>query len=200
MEEQKLVERLRKGQQWAFNQLVTTHQNRLLKIAFGITLDHEESLEIVQDVFLSVFENIDFFRQEASLASWLRRITINSCLNWKRKWKKRFRWHHDPIDFQTEARLTNESLKKNDPESLVREKQFEKKILDAIKILPEKLRVVFVLNNLEGLPYEEISKTLDIKMGTVRSRLHSARKKILDALEMSNNTNKKRGDGNGKKM
>ncbi len=200
MEEQKLVERLRKGQQWAFNQLVTTHQNRLLKIAFGITLDHEESLEIVQDVFLSVFENIDFFRQEASLASWLRRITINSCLNWKRKWKKRFRWHHDPIDFQTEARLTNESLKKNDPESLVREKQFEKKILNAIKILPEKLRVVFVLNNLEGLPYEEISKTLDIKMGTVRSRLHSARKKILDALEMSNNTNKKRGDGNGKKM
>jgi len=200
MEEQKLVERLRKGQQWAFNQLVTTHQNRLLKIAFGITLDHEESLEIVQDVFLSVFENIDFFRQEASLASWLRRITINSCLNWKRKWKKRFRWHHDPIDFQTEARLTNESFKKNDPESLVREKQFEKKILDAIKILPEKLRVVFVLNNLEGLPYEEISKTLDIKMGTVRSRLHSARKKILDALEMSNNTNKKRGDGNGKKM
>lgn len=200
MEEQKLVERLRKGQQWAFNQLVTTHQNRLLKIAFGITLDHEESLEIVQDVFLSVFENIDFFRQEASLASWLRRITINSCLNWKRKWKKRFRWHHDPIDFQTEARLTNESFKKNDPESLVREKQFEKKILNAIKILPEKLRVVFVLNNLEGLPYEEISKTLDIKMGTVRSRLHSARKKILDALEMSNNTNKKRGDGNGKKM
>ena len=200
MEEQKLVERLRKGQQWAFNQLVTTHQNRLLKIAFGITLDHEESLEIVQDVFLSVFENIDFFRQEASLASWLRRITINSCLNWKRKWKKRFRWHHDHIDFQTEARLTNESFKKNDPESLVREKQFEKKILDAIKILPEKLRVVFVLNNLEGLPYEEISKTLDIKMGTVRSRLHSARKKILDALEMSNNTNKKRGDGNGKKM
>ncbi len=185
IEEQELVERLRKGQQWAFNQLVTTHQNRLLKVAYSITLDHEESLEIVQDVFLSVFKNIHSFRQESSLAGWLRRITINSCLNWKRKWKRRFKWHHDPIDFQTEAKLTNESLKKNDPESLVREKQFEKKIMDAVKILPEKLRVVFVLNNLEGMPYEEISQTLDIKMGTVRSRLHAARKKILDSLETS---------------
>ncbi|MCF6246419.1 MAG: sigma-70 family RNA polymerase sigma factor [Desulfobacula sp.] len=185
IEEQDLVERLKKGQQWAFNQLVTAHQNRLLKIAYGITLDHEESLEIVQDVFLSVFKNINSFRQKASLAGWLRKITINSCLNWKRKWKRRFRWHHDPIDFQTEAKLTNESVKKNDPESLVREKQFEKKVMDATKLLPEKLRVVFVLNNLEGLPYQEISKTLNIKMGTVRSRLHSARKKILDSLNLN---------------
>ena len=182
-DEQQLVERLIKGQQWAFNQLVATYQERLLKIAYGITLDREEAMEIVQDVFVSVFKNIASFRQEASLATWLRRITINQCLNWKRKWKRRFRWHHDPIDFQTETKLNRDSQKKNDPETLFREKEFEKKIMDAVKTLPEKLRAVFVLNNLEGLTYEQIAKTLDIKIGTVRSRLHAARKKILDSLE-----------------
>lgn len=182
-DEQQLIERLKKGQQWAFNQLVTQHQERLLKIAYGITLDHEESMEVVQDVFVSVFKNIKNFRQEASLATWLRRITINHCLNWKRKWKRRFKWQHDPIDFQTEKKMTQESPVSHSPETLFREKQFEKKIMDTVKTLPEKLRVVFVLNNLEGLSYEEIADTLDIKMGTVRSRVHSARQKILDSLE-----------------
>jgi len=182
-EEQQLVERLIKGQEWAFNQLITTYQERLLKIAYSITLDHEEAQEIVQDVFVSVFKSIKSFRKEASLATWLRRITINHSLNWKRKWKRRFRWHHDPIDFKTETMLTNNTHQKSDPETLIREKEFEKKIMDTIKTLPEKLRVVFALNNLEGLTYEQIATTLDINIGTVRSRLHSARKKIMDSLE-----------------
>lgn len=182
-DEQQLVERLIKGQKWAFNQLVEAYRERLLKIAYGITLDREESLEIVQDVFVSVYKNIPSFRRESSLATWLRKITINQCLNWKRKWKRRFRWHHDPIDFRTEAGLADNTPHKNDPESLIREKEFEKKIMDTIKTLPEKLRVVFVLNNLEGLSYDQIAATLDIKIGTVRSRLHAARKKVLDSLE-----------------
>ena len=93
--EQDLVERLKKGQQWAFNVLVNQYQDRLLKIAYGITLDREDSLEIVQDVFVSVYKNIQSFRQDSSLATWLRKITINQCLNWKRKWKRRFKWNHE---------------------------------------------------------------------------------------------------------
>lgn len=182
-DEDRLVERLRKGQQWAFNQLVNQYQERLLKIAYGITLDQEEAREIVQDVFVSVFKNIATFRQDASLATWLRRITVNHALNWKRKWKRRFRWHHDPIDFKTETSINGTSMMKNDPETLVREKQFEENIMSAIKQLPEKLRVVFALNNLEGMTYEQIATTLQINIGTVRSRLHTARKKVLDSLD-----------------
>jgi len=94
IDEPDLVKRLKKGQPWAFNILVARYQSRLLKIAYGITLDREDSLEIVQDVFISAFKNIQTFRQEASLATWLRKITINQCLNWKRKWKRRFKWSH----------------------------------------------------------------------------------------------------------
>lgn len=186
IDEPQLVERLKKGQEWAFNQLVNTFQDRMLRIAYGITLDQEESMEIVQDVFVSVFKNIKNFRQESSLATWLRRITINHALNWKRKWKRRFKWHHDPIDYKTETLLTRESVKTHDPESLIREKQFESAVMEAVKALPEKLRAAFVLNNLEGMTYEQIAQTLDINIGTVRSRLYAARKKVMDSLETNN--------------
>jgi RNA polymerase sigma-70 factor (ECF subfamily) len=182
IDEQDLIERLKKGQPWAFNQLVNRYQKRLLKIAYGITLDQEESLEIVQDVFVSVFKNIHTFRQEAKLATWLRKITINHCLNWKRKWKRRFKWHHDPIESETDYSLVNESRKRGNPEMLYREKQFEANLMKAVKQLPEKTRLVFVLNTFEGLSYEEIANTLDIKKGTVSSRLHNARNQLTKLL------------------
>ena len=182
IDEQDLVERLQKGQQWAFNILVNTYQNRLLKIAYGITLDREDSMEIVQDVFISVFKNIRTFRQESSLATWLRKITINHCLNWKRKWKRRFKWDHKSIDSENSKNLFKEN---NNPEMLYREKQSEKNIMTAIKKLPEKIRLVFVLNAFEGLSYEEISETLNIRKGTVSSRLHFARKNLINFLELS---------------
>ena len=185
IDEQDLVERLKKGQQWAFNVLVNRYQGRLLKIAYGITLDHEDSLEVVQDVFISVFKNIQTFRQDASLATWLRKITINQCLNWNRRWKTRFKWSHESIASENDKTLFEENKKKNDPETLYKGKQFEKNIMQAIKTLPEKIRVVFVLNAFEGLSYEEISKTLNIKKGTVSSRLHFARKNLINSLELN---------------
>ena len=68
---------------------------------------------------------------------------------------------------------------------LFREKQFEKKLMAAIKTLPEKIRLVFVLNAFEGLSYKEIAKILHIKKGTVSSRLHFARKNLINSLELS---------------
>ena len=153
-----LVERLKKGQQWAFDVLVKQYQNRLLKIAYGITLDREDSLEVVQDVFISVFKNIHTFRQDASLSTWLRKITINQCLNWKRKWKRKFKWNHESIESENDQNLFEANIKSNDPEILYRKKQFEKNLMKLIKKLPEKTRMVLVLNAFEGLSYEEIAK------------------------------------------
>ncbi len=188
--EQDLVTRLQKGQEWAFNVLVDSYQDRLLRIAYGITLDHEDSIEVVQDVFVIVFKKIHTFRQDASLATWLRKITVNQCLNWKRKWKRRFKWSHDSLESNNGKSLLNDknlygnSMKSHDPEILYQEKQLENNLKKAVKKLPEKLRVVFVLNSFEGLSYEQIAKTLDIKKGTVSSRLYWARKNLMESLGM----------------
>mgnify|MGYP002640554859 FL=1 len=182
IEEQELVERLKKGQQWAYKVLVTRYQDRLLKIAYGITLDMEESREVVQDVFVSVFKHIHGFRGEAGLWGWLRKITINACLNWKRKWTRRFRWHHTSLVPENDHLLYATQKNNATPESILGEKEGETKMIRAIHKLPEKNRLVFVLNTLEGLSYEEIAQTLKIRKGTVASRLFNARKQILASL------------------
>lgn len=182
IEEQELVERLKKGQQWAYQVLVTRYQDRLLKIAYGITLDMEESREVVQDVFVSVFKHIHSFREEAGLWGWLRRITINACLNWKRKWKRRFKWHHTSLEPDNNHLLYGAQKDSATPESILGEKEGETNLVRAIHKLPEKNRLVFVLNTLEELSYEEIAQTLKIRKGTVASRLFHARKQILASL------------------
>lgn len=177
-DEQDLVEQLKQGQKQAFDILVNTFQKRLLKVAYGITLDQEESREIVQDVFTTVFRQIHSFRQDAMLYTWLRKITVNHCLNWKRRWKRRFRWHHDPITTENDSTLSKEDSSMDTPETLMQKKQFRDRLMEAVKGLPEKTRVVFVLYALEGLSYEEIAGFLHIRKGTVASRLYHARKQV----------------------
>jgi RNA polymerase sigma-70 factor (ECF subfamily) len=181
--EQDLVERLKNGQKQAFNQLVSSYQERLFKLAYGITLDREDSLEVVQDVFLSVYHHIQTFRQDSSLATWLRKITLHHCLNWKRKWKRRFKWHHQSLEQENDFEPAEEIF--NDPERLFREKQLEGALMMEIQALPEKIRLVFVLNAIEGLSYDEIAELLNIKKGTVSSRLHLARKSLINSLELN---------------
>ncbi|MFN2356791.1 MAG: RNA polymerase sigma factor [Desulfotignum sp.] len=182
-DEQDLVEQLKQGRKQAFDILVNRFQKRLLKVAYGITLDQEESREIVQDVFTTVFRQIHSFRQDATLYTWLRKITINHCLNWKRKWKRRFRWHHDPITFENERIISRENTQMDTPETLMQKKQFRNRLMDAVKTLPEKTRVVFVLYALEDLSYEEIADFLHIRKGTVASRLYNARKQVTFVLK-----------------
>jgi RNA polymerase sigma-70 factor (ECF subfamily) len=190
MDEQNLVEQLRQGDKKAFTVLVNTFQKRLLKVAYGITLDPEESREIVQDVFITVFRQIHSFRQEATLHTWLRKMTVNHCLNWKRRWKRRFRWHHDPITMENDPGLSQEDAPMDNPETLIQKKQFRDGLMAAVRQLPEKTRTVFVLYALEGLSYEEIADFLQIRRGTVASRLYHARKQVAQVLNSKKNQEK----------
>jgi RNA polymerase sigma-70 factor (ECF subfamily) len=182
--EQDLVDRLKKGQEWAFNQLVKSYQESLLKVAYSITMDTEESLEVVQDVFVSAHKHIATFRQDASLKTWLRKITVNHCLNWKRKWKRRFKWHHQPLSSDADTALFDLNQKSDTPETMIEKKQMAHHLMNEVKRLPEKLRLVFVLSTFERLSYQEIGDMLDIKKGTVSSRLHTARTLLLKKVSL----------------
>ncbi|MDD9303726.1 MAG: RNA polymerase sigma factor [Desulfobacter sp.] len=183
IDEPALIEGLEQGRTWACNALVFNYQDRLLKIAYGITLDHEESREIVQDVFVSAMGSIKNFRGESGLGSWLRKITLNACLNWKRKWKRRFKWHHTSLGPETEFLTYDKAFQGHTPETELKAKQEQMRLVQAVQALPEPLRVVFVLSTLEGLSYQQISAELKIKEGTVSSRLYRARKTIVNGLK-----------------
>ena len=175
-----MVASLKQGREEAFRVLIQRYKARLFSVAYGMTLDREESLDIVQDVFLKVYEKIYGFREESKLSTWLYRVTVNQCLNWRRRWKRRFRWHHQPTD---EANGHEELGTGDDhPETLYQNKELEQAFWDQFRQLPSEARAVLVLKEFESLSYDEIAEALNIKTGTVSSRLFYARKKLREGL------------------
>ncbi|PIE66838.1 MAG: RNA polymerase subunit sigma [Deltaproteobacteria bacterium] len=179
-----LVLRLQRGDEWAFQLLVRRFRQKLFAIAFGITLDAEESQDIVQEVFLQAYRCIASFKGDSSLATWLHRITVNRCLNWKRRWTRRFKWLHVSLDQQDDDAPPLKPVSDlPSPESRVQDAQTQAMIENALKMLPEQARVVFVLREIEGLSYADIAEVAGIKPGTVRSRLFNARKRLRSILQ-----------------
>ena len=181
--DEELVQRLQRGDEWAFQLLVRRFREKIFAIAFGITLDGEESQDIVQEVLLQVYRSIGNFRADASLATWLHRITVNRCLNWKRRWARRFKWLHVSTDRKDDHPPVEPESKLPSPETRMVDAQTRQQIDLALKHLPDQARTVFILRELEGLSYEEIADVTGVKLGTVRSRLFYARKRLKDYLQ-----------------
>ncbi|MBL7225869.1 MAG: sigma-70 family RNA polymerase sigma factor [Desulfobacteraceae bacterium] len=182
--EERLVALLKEGHEGAFRVLVREYQERLFNIACGITSDREESLDIVQEVFLKVHRYINStFDEKSKLYTWLYRITVNECLNWHKRWKRRFRRQHQPLETDEDGYLSELGTDDFAPDTLYQEKEFEKAFQEALKGLGKNARAVFVLKEVEGLSYDEISGILKIKRGTVSSRLCYARKNLRKSLE-----------------
>ena len=185
--EGRLVSLLKEGHEGAFRALVRQYRTRLFGIAYGITLDREESLDIVQEVFLKVHQKIHTFAEKSSLSTWLHRITVNQSLNWTRKWKRRFKWHHQPLERDESGDSVELGTDNHSPDSLYREKEFEKRFREGLEVLSEGPRAVFVLKEIEGLSYDEIAGILGIKRGTVSSRLFYAREVLRKTLKEYHN-------------
>ena len=181
--DQELILRLQRGDEWAFQLMVRRFRKKIFSIAFGITLDAEESQDIMQEVFLQVYRTIGDFRGDASLATWLHRITVNRSLNWKRRWARRFKWLHVSTDSTDGQPAVEPESDLPSPEIRVANAQTRRQIDNALKMLPDQARTVFVLREIEGLSYEEIADAIGIKLGTVRSRLFHARKRLKAILQ-----------------
>ncbi len=181
--DEELIGLLQRGDEWAFQLLVRRFRKKIFSIAFGITLDTEESQDIVQEVFLQVYRSIGNFRADASLSTWLHRITVNRCLNWKRRWSRRFKWLHVSTDNADNEPVIEAESDLPSPESRMASAQTRRQIDNALKMLPDQARTVFVLRELEDLTYEEIADATGVKLGTVRSRLFHARKRLKEILQ-----------------
>ncbi|OSZ78924.1 RNA polymerase subunit sigma [Chitinophagaceae bacterium IBVUCB1] len=154
----------------AFTQLVRKYQERLYWHIRRMVAEHEDTNDILQNVFIKVWKNLADFRQEANLYTWLYRIATNETLTWIEQQKRR----------ASAALPEQESAWSN---KLVAQKGYdanriEWKLQMAIQSLPEKQRVVFNLRYYDEMPYEEMAAVLDTSVGALKASYHHAVKKV----------------------
>jgi RNA polymerase sigma factor (sigma-70 family) len=189
-----LIERCLAGDGTAFDELVQRYQDMVFNLAFRLLGRHDESVDLSQEVFLQVYRKLGTFRRDASLRTWIYRIVINRVKNRQRWWKRRFgeMTAVSLDDIESNPSLANlssatagegTSIDLVAPDKALERKEIGQLLLDAIDRLPFSHRTILLLKEVEGLSYDEISSTLDLPLGTVKSRLARARQSLRDKLE-----------------
>jgi RNA polymerase sigma-70 factor (ECF subfamily) len=178
-----LVERVKAGDQAAFNTLVLKYQRRVVKLVSRYIRDPEEALDVSQEVFIRAYRAIGGFRGDSAFYTWLYRIAVNAAKNAigaaTRNPVEGGLDVDDPELGEVRRRMTDVGS----PERLLYTEELKQTINAAIDELPPELRRAIVLRELEGLSYEEIAHTMDCPVGTVRSRIFRAREAISRRIE-----------------
>lgn len=176
VDDQTLVERLQKGDSEAFEELVSRYENKVYRLAIKLTRNEALAEEVLQEVFLKIYEKIDTFRGEAALSSWIYRIAANACFA-KLNLEKRHQ-HADLEDTMPQAEQAMQERAESGletPDQPLLADEALSVISRAIERLPEDFRVVLTLRDVEGLSNEEVARVLELSVPAVKSRLHRAR-------------------------
>ncbi|HEX8293260.1 MAG TPA: sigma-70 family RNA polymerase sigma factor [Pyrinomonadaceae bacterium] len=189
--EEQFLERLRAGDAVAFNRLVEERHGDIYALLYRLTEDPEEARDLTQETFLQAFRHLASFRGDADLRTWLYRIAVNQARNRWRWWKRRRRDRTvsldapapDGFDAPLSARLAGDAGLDPERQALARERELA--LHAALQSLSRPYREVIVLRDIEGLSYEEVASTLDMNVGTVKSRLNRGRTELRRRLEGS---------------
>ncbi len=158
-----------------WEELVRDHGARVYRLAYRLTGNPHDAEDLTQDVFVRVFRSLHRF-QPGTFEGWLHRITTNLFLDGARRRQK--------IRFDGLADGSAERLPSSwpNPSDQLADADLDHDVAAALSALPPEFRAAVVLCDIEGLSYEEISQVLDIKIGTVRSRIHRGRAQLRSAL------------------
>jgi RNA polymerase sigma factor (sigma-70 family) len=160
----------------SWEEVVRTHSARVYRLAYRLTGDQYDAEDLTQEVFLRVFRSLSTY-QPGTFEGWLHRITTNLFLDQVRR-RRRIRFEGLADDAHERIPGTEPT-----PAQAFDDRHFDVDVQRALDALLPEFRVAVVLCDIEGLSYEEIAATLDIKLGTVRSRVHRGRARLRAALD-----------------
>jgi len=169
------IDRFKNGDSSAFEDIVLKYQDKIYNLCRHMLGNAHDAEDAAQDVFLKAYQSLPKFQPDASLYTWLYRIATNTCIDYKRK----------PVfeslfgGSQEGERLVHDRASEApSPEKLYQSKQIDQALQESLAKLSPKLRAIIILKEIEELSYEEISDTLEISMGTVKSRIARAREEL----------------------
>ena len=181
MDEARLIAAAQQGQVDAFNELVLAYQSRVYNLAYRILGDPAPAADATQETFIAAYQSIGRFRG-GSFKSYLMRIVSNRCYDELRRRKRRPTTSFEDfgeVDEETNPALINGH---EGPEASAERQEMARVIQAGIETLPPDQRVTLVLSDVQGMSYQEIAETMDVSLGTVKSRLARARAKMRDYL------------------
>jgi RNA polymerase sigma-70 factor (ECF subfamily) len=170
-----LIQRCAVRDEDACAELVSEHQRMVYQLSLNLLNDHNEALDLSQEVFLRVFRTIQTFRGHSSLRTWIYRIVVNQARNRQRWWRRRHRAQQVSLDQHIQDHGELAETHDNGPDRLMGQKQLADRIRTALDRLPFDQKTAIVLREIDGLSYDEIGFSLGIAVGTVISRLARAR-------------------------
>jgi RNA polymerase sigma-70 factor (ECF subfamily) len=183
-EDQELVARTQAGDAAAFDQLVVKYTPRLYGLVYNMTSNHEDTNDLLQDVFSKAYKAIRGFRGKSSFYTWIHSIAVNMTLNFLKKRGRRYQMSLDDVDVSIqndkeflEATATNSPVREADLSEL------QKRLNEAMMKLSDEHRAVVTMFHIQGMPHAEISKILRVSEGTVRSRLFYANRQLQSYLD-----------------
>jgi RNA polymerase sigma-70 factor (ECF subfamily) len=176
-----LVKRVRSGETQAFTEIVQENKKKIFYLAYDLTGSPQDAEDLSQEVFLKAFRAMKTFKGEASIGSWLYRITLNAFLDKKRKLSFQAERAQQPLEEDME--IVNPTEPKN-PENYAESQQLKKQIEAALTQLSPRERAVFVMRHYQDMPGKEVGKILNISEGTVKSLLFRAVKKLQKLLSI----------------
>lgn len=179
--EKELVDRSKKGDTDAFEKLIISYEKKIFNIALRMTGNREDASDIAQEVCIKIYKSINSFKENSSFSTWVYRITSNVCIDEMRKRKNVISLTGTgPNDEDYELPVEDKGRL---PEEIVESRETIRMLKKCIQELAPEYRIIIILRDIQGYSYEEISRILEINMGTVKSRLSRARNLLKDKLK-----------------
>ncbi len=167
------------GDSQAFEELIRTHDRRLLQVTHGIMGNMQDGYDAYQEGLIRAFTRLDSFRFESSFGTWLTRIVINQALNLKKKlrWNRRL-----SLDWLVESSNEPSVEEAKNPDELMVQVELSREIQESLNILSDRERTVFVLKHQHGYKVTEVANIIGCAEGTVKNYLFRATRKLRHAL------------------
>jgi RNA polymerase sigma-70 factor, ECF subfamily len=181
---QNLIGKARQGDIKAFEQLVTTYQDRVYSHCLYLTGNPDDAQDLAQDVFVQAYKAISSFRHESDFGTWLHRIAVNQWINFCRRQNKITTVSIDEPLFTGDSELVRElAASSENPLDKLERSEFNLMVKEALDRLQPEFRMALILRDIEGYNYDEIAALLDCSLGTVKSRINRGRRAMKTELE-----------------
>lgn len=177
-DDQQLLNLASRGDAAAFETLMRAHEGRMYAVALRMCGNREDALDCVQEAMLRVYRAMNGFKGQSSFATWIYRITMNTCLDELRRRKVRTSSSLDQLLDSGWAPTDEEDTPERHSIASEQRRTLEKAIHD----LPEDMRAAIVLRDVQGFSYDEIATMLEANVGTIKSRISRGREKLREVL------------------